>query len=292
MNRPIATLVFCVMFASCDIAPNVDVDFDSKDLVNAADKLKLGLEAIDDPLQVERLMNENESFRNTITDLRIRMSSFSQLGGAVILEGQKLKFEVLQYSGTFRVYGWIDKPERWVWDAKRFENRNFQLFDKNAIWTELTTRFYWVDKLAGCTHSVSGYQCPPGVTAGYHGNIAPFFEKYANDMVREYWKNPNVLPTVEERRILLNTAIITGGDHVIYIAVMPVAVDEIGKWSLRGRLIIESVDKSVEPIAEFDVDSDLYPLEEYNLGERLPPKEFLISARSTPAPIVEDDSTN
>lgn len=254
-----------ILLSGCFEDETKDIDNAAEHIQNAAENLSRGLNSLD-PIGLKTLVKDNARLKLLLDDTNQLLSSFSNDSASIVLKGQKLRFEVVHYTGSFRIDSWIDKESNWFWKNRRISNLDQELRLQSG-------------------NEVMGSAKPPipmNVKLGITGNsIASIIDSYRTQVqvaFKEYLKQAYPLPAPDERVADLNQNLITLGMHKVYFRVTPLANNVTGRWSFRGRLSAQMPNGETLSLKEFDLDDSLYPTQQ--MKQPLPDIIALISVKN------------
>ncbi len=102
-----------VGMADCPIKVETpDIRSAGRSLEEAANAVENGLKKFD-PIALNKLLEENDSLRNTLSSIKVRLEGFSQGFTIIHLKNQRLRLKVIDYSGDLIVKAYINPGLEW-----------------------------------------------------------------------------------------------------------------------------------------------------------------------------------
>lgn len=255
-----------LMGGSCDTAdlPKT-ADQLSKGITQSAASLAEGLKGID-PAGINKLLAENATLRENLDSIRRAANGLSLGQGVITLRERRLALRVPHTTGSFTVTAWVDDPQNWAWQNRRFVNQELvlPLNDHEFFVRDCLSNF---NPASARNEAVCRGQFPH-----WAENVWGTIQRHTADEVgrafRKFLHDAPLSPGPDTSLIEIGEARMTEGDHTISFEVTPVSGDSNGKWSFRGQLVVIAPNGSEAIVKEFDLLSERFS--GHNLSSPLP----------------------
>jgi hypothetical protein len=235
-----------LILTGCFEEETKDINNAAKHIENAASELSEGLNSID-PIGLKKLLDENSKLRETLSYTNKLLTNYANDSASIVLKGQQLKFEIVHYSGSFRIDLWIDDPKNWIWKNRRINDltQTLSLQTGHELVSSSLKNIPLNTKIKGFDGNTL-----IAMIDNYRGAVQVEFKKFL--------KNAYPLPVPDQRFVDLNQNFITLGTHNLYISITPLTESGQGRWSFRGRLLAELPNGKELILKEFDVDDNKF----------------------------------
>ncbi len=233
------------------------------DVADAAKSLQTGIEKFD-AIGLKKLIDDNAELRKTVDYLQGRLNTLPSGEGVIDLSGRQLQFTVTQYTGAFKIDGYLDSEENKFWVNKGLDRKDLHFGFK---FTEAYNSY--IDSLPGPLRDIANRN-PSDLPMSTATRLA---DDGSEKAFQTFLRQPGFIPRAEGATVDLNSQLGYGSLHKLVLIVTPIKTDANDKWSLRGRVVLK-YSNSGEWLKQFDVGSDLCP--GHNIGTPLPPVEFLL----------------